>query len=176
MPYKSLHSSSHEPPQICGHRFKEKRESLGWSIEELVKKTTFSKNQVSQIENGLSTAFYSEQVKFKSALKIAEILNLSSDIAFEFTNTNHMTNIHPPQHIDPISPGWREYPRDVTVNDSMLANNISNQEFEKTKARIKLQLKILIFCFLFLTLLFITQKHDLFSNLPSFFNQLNETK
>jgi transcriptional regulator with XRE-family HTH domain len=66
---KSLRSLS--PPHIFGERFKEKREALGWSIEDLAKKTTFSKNQIKQIEDGLSSSFYSANIKFNSAKKIA---------------------------------------------------------------------------------------------------------
>jgi transcriptional regulator with XRE-family HTH domain len=173
MPSRSLQSRSLQLPQICGQRFKEKRESLGWSIEELVEKTTFSKNQVAQIENGLSNAFYSEQVKLNSAQKVAEVLNLSRDIAFEFMDSNNnLRNIHPPQIIDPpsgVSKNLKDVlVKDAIVNDAVIENDGPSQEFEKAKAHIKLQLKILVISFLFLTLLFISQTHDLFSTLPSF--------
>jgi transcriptional regulator with XRE-family HTH domain len=174
MPSRSLQSRSLQLPLICGQRFKEKRESLGWSIEELVEKTTFSKNQVVQIENGLSNAFYSEQVKLNSAHKVAEVLNLSRDIAFEFAHANNnMTNIHPPQNIELPSSGVSKnlkdvLVKDVIVNDTIIGNDGPSHEFEKAKAHIKFQLKILFFSFLFLTLLFVSQTHDLFSTLPSF--------
>ena len=70
-------------PNIRGERFKSKRESMGLSIEDLTQSTTFSKQQIQQIENGGTSTFYSAAIKLNCAKKVAHILGLDFDEAFE---------------------------------------------------------------------------------------------
>ena len=158
-PLKSL-----PPPYILGERFKEKREALGWSIEELAQKTTFSKKQIEQIENGLSSTFYSANIKFNSAKKVAEVLQLSQEIAFEFSDTA-LTPIHPdPQpSVKQTHQELQEDPSDTLINMSNPAGTQFNHELERTKAHDHLQLKILVVCLLFLGVLFVFHNSDSFS-------------
>lgn len=69
--------------KILGQVFKEAREDLGFSIEELAQKATLSKRQLLQIEEGGYDAFYSPVIQIQSAKKVAKILGLSNEDAFE---------------------------------------------------------------------------------------------
>ena len=68
---------------ILGENFKKARESKKISIEDLAKEVTLSKKHIEQIENGQSNAFYSESIKIVAAKKIASVLGLSEEEAFE---------------------------------------------------------------------------------------------
>lgn len=70
-------------PKILGDRFKQARENLGLSVGDLAQKTTFSKKQIQQIEDGGYSTFYSPAIKFQSAKKVAAILGLSDEEAFK---------------------------------------------------------------------------------------------
>jgi len=75
-------------PKIIGKSFKQARESLGLSVEDLAKKATFSKRQVQQIEEGGYSAFYSPAIQFQSAKKMAMILGLSHEDAFQIAKAD----------------------------------------------------------------------------------------
>jgi len=159
---KSLRSLS--PPHIVGERFKEKREALGWSIEDLAKKTTFSKNQIKQIENGLSSSFYSANIKFNSAKKIAGVLQLSPDEAFE-TNPTSMPipDLAPELNLKQSSEELQEDANDNPININHPGSVDSNPAIEKAQARNTLQLKVLITCLIFLGVLFAFHNSNIFS-------------
>lgn len=70
-------------PKIVGERFKDAREKMGLSVEELANKAILSKSQIRQIEGVGLTAFYSPAIKYSSAKKVANILGLSDDQVFD---------------------------------------------------------------------------------------------
>jgi hypothetical protein len=71
-------------PEIRKEAFSKARENLGLSTKELSKMACLSVRQIEQIENGESSSFYSGQVKFTAAKKIAGLLKLTPEDAFNF--------------------------------------------------------------------------------------------
>ena len=69
---------------ICKEAFTAAREKLGLSIKELSQKTCLSVRQIEQIEDGGQNSFYSANIKFTAAKKVAEILKLTPEEAFDF--------------------------------------------------------------------------------------------
>jgi transcriptional regulator with XRE-family HTH domain len=80
-------------PNILGENFKKAREAQGLSVAELASKATLSQNQIEQIENGKNRSFYTAAIKFQSAKKVAKILELSDEEAFEKKKTNDSQQI-----------------------------------------------------------------------------------
>ena len=80
-------------PNILGENFKKAREAQGLSVAELASKATLSQNQIEQIENGKNKSFYTAAIKFQSAKKVAKILELSDEEAFEKKKTNDSQQI-----------------------------------------------------------------------------------
>lgn len=80
-------------PNILGENFKKAREAQGLSFAELASKATLSQNQIEQIENGGNKSFYTAAIKFQSAKKVAKILGLSDEEAFEKKKTNDSQQI-----------------------------------------------------------------------------------
>ena len=72
-------------PEIRKEAFTKARENLGLSIKELSAKSCFSVHQIEQLENGESSSFYGPQVKVTAAKKVARLLNLSEEEAFDFS-------------------------------------------------------------------------------------------
>jgi len=75
-------------PKILGERFKDAREKMGLSIEELANKAILSNSQIRQIEGKEQGAFYSAAIKYSSAQKVAKILGLPEDQAFDISQTD----------------------------------------------------------------------------------------
>ena len=71
-------------PEIRKETFTKARESLGLSTKELSGMACLSVRQIEQIENGESSSFYGDQVKFTAAKKVAGLLKLKSEEAFDF--------------------------------------------------------------------------------------------
>jgi transcriptional regulator with XRE-family HTH domain len=80
-------------PNILGENFKKAREAQGLSFAELASKATLSQNQIEQIENGGNKSFYTAAIKFQSAKKVAKILGLLDEEAFEKKKTNDSQQI-----------------------------------------------------------------------------------
>ena len=70
-------------PKIQGEHFKGARQKLGLSIEELANKAILSNTQIRQIEDQEQSAFYSPFIKYASAQKVAKILGLPENLAFD---------------------------------------------------------------------------------------------
>lgn len=70
-------------PKILGESFRDAREKRGLSIEELADKAILSSKQIRQIEGTERGAFYSSAIKYQSAQKVAKILKLPEDQAFD---------------------------------------------------------------------------------------------
>ena len=70
-------------PEIRKEAFAKARETLGLSAKELSGMACLSVRQIEQIENGEISSFYGPQVKFTAAKKVAGILKLSEEDAFD---------------------------------------------------------------------------------------------
>ena len=70
-------------PEIRKEAFTKARESLGLSTKDLSGMTCLSVRQIEQIENGKSSSFYGTQVKVTAAKKVASLLKLQEEDAFE---------------------------------------------------------------------------------------------
>jgi transcriptional regulator with XRE-family HTH domain len=71
-------------PEIRKEAFVKAREALGLSVQELSGKACLSVRQIHQIENGELSSFYSPNIKFTAAKKVAQLLNLQTEEAFDF--------------------------------------------------------------------------------------------
>ncbi|BDT77438.1 hypothetical protein PKF023_12410 [Polynucleobacter yangtzensis] len=78
-------NKSDKLPEIRKEAFTKARESLGLSIKDLSGMSCFSVRQIEQIENGESSSFYGAQVKFTAAKKVASLLKLTPEDAFDFS-------------------------------------------------------------------------------------------
>ena len=68
--------------QIDGQSVRLKRETLGLAVTDLATLACLSTKQIKQIEEGGTSAFYSESVKLTAARKIAALLKMSEDQLF----------------------------------------------------------------------------------------------
>ena len=73
---------SDTPQTINGELLRLKRESLGWLVSDMATRACMSVKQIRQLEEGGSSAFYSDSVKLTSAKKVGAILGLTSDDVF----------------------------------------------------------------------------------------------
>lgn len=71
-------------PEIRKEAFKKARESAGLSTQELALKACLSNRQIEQLENGEIASFYGAQVKYTAAKKVAALLKLAEQDAFDF--------------------------------------------------------------------------------------------
>jgi len=71
-------------PEIKKEAFTKARESLGLSTKELSGMACLSVRQIEQIENGETSTFYGPQVKVTAAKKVAGLLKLKEEDAFDF--------------------------------------------------------------------------------------------
>ena len=70
--------------EIRKEAFTKARESLGLSTKELSSLACLSTRQIEQIENGEMSSFYSPQIKVTAAKKVAVLLKLKEEDAFDF--------------------------------------------------------------------------------------------
>mgnify|MGYP003335274359 FL=1 len=80
-------NSSNKLPEIKKDAFTKARESLGLSAKDLSVMACLSVRQIEQIENGETSAFYGPQIKLTAAKKVAGILKLKEDDAFDIAIT-----------------------------------------------------------------------------------------
>ncbi|HAT38685.1 helix-turn-helix domain-containing protein [Polynucleobacter necessarius] len=74
-------------PEIRKEAFTKARESLGLSTKNLSGMSCLSVRQIEQIENGETSSFYGAQVKFTAAKKVAGLLKLKPEEAFELSES-----------------------------------------------------------------------------------------
>jgi len=74
-------------PEIRKEAFIKAREKLSLSSKELGGMACLSTRQIEQIENGETSSFYSAQIKATAAKKVANLLKLSDEEAFDFGAT-----------------------------------------------------------------------------------------
>lgn len=79
-------SSNTKLPEIRKESFIEAREKLGLSTKDLGAKACLSARQIEQIENGETSSFYGAQIKVTAAKKVAMLLNLSDEEAFDINS------------------------------------------------------------------------------------------
>jgi transcriptional regulator with XRE-family HTH domain len=72
-------------PEIRKEAFTKAREALGLTVKDVSGMSCFSVRQIEQIENGEITSFYGEQNKVTAAKKVAGLLNLKEEDAFDFS-------------------------------------------------------------------------------------------
>ena len=89
-------------PKIQGEQFKDAREKLGLSVEELANKAILSNSQIRQIEGQEQSAFYSPLIKYASAQKVAKILGLPEDQAFDTSQEALEENIQELKEIEAV--------------------------------------------------------------------------
>lgn len=77
-------NSSSKLPEISKEAFKKAREKLGLSTKDLGGMACLSTRQIEQIESGEMSSFYGARIKFTAAKKVAMLLNLSDEEAFDF--------------------------------------------------------------------------------------------
>ena len=77
-------NSSSKLPEIRKEAFKKARESAGLSTQDLALKACLSNRQIEQLENGEMSSFYGAQIKYTAAKKVAALLGLSEQEAFDF--------------------------------------------------------------------------------------------
>jgi transcriptional regulator with XRE-family HTH domain len=71
-----------ELPSINGELLRLRRESRGWALNDLATRACMSIKQIRQLEEGGSSAFYSESVKWTSAKKVGSLLGMTPDEVF----------------------------------------------------------------------------------------------
>ena len=74
--------------EIRNGAFIKAREKLGLSLKELAGQACLSIRQIEQIENGEMSSFYGVQVKLTAAKKVAKLLGLKEDEAFNRTDSD----------------------------------------------------------------------------------------
>lgn len=74
-------------PEIRKEAFIKAREKLSLSTKDLGGMACLSTRQIEQIENGETSSFYGTQIKVTAAKKVAKLLNLSDEEAFDFGAT-----------------------------------------------------------------------------------------
>lgn len=74
-------------PEIRKEAFIKAREKLNLSTKELGLNACLSTRQIEQIESGETSSFYSAQIKATAAKKVANLLKLSNEEAFDFGAT-----------------------------------------------------------------------------------------
>lgn len=76
-------TSNSKLPEIQNEAFIKAREKLGLSAKDLGGMACLSTRQIEQIESGETSSFYGAQIKFTAAKKVAKILGLSDEEAFD---------------------------------------------------------------------------------------------
>jgi len=75
-------------PTILGESFRKAREAKGLTFKDLANQAVLSEKHIKQIENGQSDAFYTQAIKINSAKKVAKILGLTNEEAFQSEQKN----------------------------------------------------------------------------------------
>ncbi len=75
-------NSKTKQPEIRNGAFLKAREKLGLSLQDLAGQACLSARQIEQIENGEMSSFYGAQIKVTAAKKVAKLLGLSLEEAF----------------------------------------------------------------------------------------------
>ena len=90
-----------QPREIRKEAFTKARESLGLSAKELSGMACLSVRQIEQIENGEMSSFYGPQIKVTAAKKVAALLKLNEEDAFDFGEKAPPVAIIPEKIVEP---------------------------------------------------------------------------
>ena len=90
-------------PEIRKDAFAKARESFGLSTKELSGMACLSVRQIEQIENGEMSSFYSPQIKITAAKKVAALLKLTEDDAFDFGEKSLPAKIATEKIAEPVA-------------------------------------------------------------------------
>lgn len=71
-----------ELPTINGDLLRLRREERGWALSDLATRACMSIKQIRQLEEGGSSAFYSETIKWTSAKKVGSLLGMQPEEVF----------------------------------------------------------------------------------------------
>ena len=108
-------------PEIRKEAFAKARETLGLSTKELSGMACLSVRQIEQIENGEISSFYGPQVKFTAAKKVAGILKLSEEDAFDVGDP-------PPQESEVLPVTESEAPESSSVIEKTISPEVELPE------------------------------------------------
>jgi transcriptional regulator with XRE-family HTH domain len=89
--------------EIRKEAFTKARESLGLSTKELSGMACLSVRQIEQIENGEMSSFYGPQIKLTAAKKVAALLKLKEEDAFDFGKRAPPVKIIPEKIVEPVT-------------------------------------------------------------------------
>jgi transcriptional regulator with XRE-family HTH domain len=92
-----------QPREIRKEAFTKARESLGLSTKELSGMACLSVRQIEQIENGEMSSFYGTQIKVTAAKKVAALLKLNEEDAFDFGEKSPPVTIIPEKIVEPVA-------------------------------------------------------------------------
>lgn len=129
-------------PEIRKEAFSQAREKCGLSTKDLGGMACLSHHQIAQIESGESSYFYGAQNKLTAAKKVAKLLNLSEEEAFDYGSQSPVKVIEAPKVEESIkAPVKKAKAKKTTAVASPaldLAGNeekqVSVEELELTKA------------------------------------------
>ncbi len=88
-------TSNSKLPEIHNEAFIKAREKLGLSAKDLGGMACLSTRQIEQIESGETSSFYGAQIKLTAAKKVAKILGLSDEEAFDLGEKSSAKNVDP---------------------------------------------------------------------------------
>ena len=112
-------------PEIRKEAFAKARETLGLSAKELSGMACLSMRQIEQIENGEISSFYGPQVKFTAAKKVAGILKLSEEDAFDVGDP-------PPQESEVLPVTESEAPETSSVIEKTISAEVELPEITES--------------------------------------------
>lgn len=112
---------SPKPLEIRKEAFIQAREKLGLSTKELGGMACLSTRQIEQIENGETSSFYGAQIKLTAAKKVARLLQLSDEDAFD-------NSAQAPQKL-------QETQAELPIAEAKLVKNPQDGEVKKQSAK-----------------------------------------
>ena len=131
-------NSINKIPEIRSQAFVIAREKRGLSVQDLANLACLSTKQIQQIENGRRDAFYTPAIKFLAAKKVAVILNLEEQEAFDLVLPNEPEPIEQP--ITEVAANAKAVPsvatpvEAITLKESLEAPPNVNLESMQSKA------------------------------------------
>jgi len=91
-------------PEIKKEAFQRARENLGLSTKDLSVMACLSVRQIEQLESGESGSFYGPQIKLTAAKKVAGLLKLAEEDAFDFAGVAPEEKIAPENMVEQTKP------------------------------------------------------------------------
>ncbi len=126
--------------EIRKEAFTKARESLGLSTKELSTMACLSVRQIEQIENGEMSSFYGPQIKVTAAKKVAALLKLKEEDAFDFGEQAPPAKIIPEIVVEPVvekasAPEKKSKPQQVEETSKVVIKSLEPAKlFDSSKA------------------------------------------